>query len=227
VVVAWSAGLGMRLLAASVLCLAVQLPASAAAADEPVLALRVAMVDRLTLMPDVARHKWNAGAAVADPPREEAVIAAAIAAGRDAGLGAEAVESAIRAQVDAARLVQAMLFDRWKGAGEGPFMEVPDLATVLRPRISAATAAVVDGLAGALPALAACAGASALREYPDALAGFEAAWDRAADGIIAAAGGPPPEACPRWAAVSALGWRRDAGVRLEEFRQERLSCHPC
>lgn len=180
-----------------VMGMAMSLAAATAWADDPVMALKAAMTDRLAAMPDVARHKWNAGAAVEDRAREEAVIAAAIEAGRDAGLDAQAVGQAITAQIEAAKLVQSALFDRWTIAGEGRFADVPDLGTELRPRISAATRAVVERLATALPDLAACAGASALRDRPDALAGFEAAWDVAADGVVAAAGGPSREACPR------------------------------
>jgi len=166
------------------------------AADTAVTTLKAAMEDRLAAMPDVARHKWNTGAAVEDRVQEAAVLTAAIDAGRRVGMEAETVRTAIESQIEAAKQIQAAVIVALQTAGSGPVAHVPDLASVLRPRIGAATTAVIETLPAAIPALRTCKGASALRSHPTTLAAFPQAWNVAADGVVAAIGGPGRANCP-------------------------------
>lgn len=177
------------------IALAAALAAAGFPADAPVMALKAAMVDRLGAMSDVAHYKWNARAAVEDRAQEAAVVAAAVGAAQETGLDAHVVRRAIEAQIDAAKQVQFAVTESLKARGAGRIEDVPDLDTSLRPRIGAATKAVVDNLAPALPSLRQCDMAAALRARPAALAAFPEAWDAAADGVIAAAGGPDRQAC--------------------------------
>ena len=61
---------------------------------------------RLTLMHEVARWKWNAGQPVRDAEREREVLHSVVEGGRGKGLDPELVRSFFAAQLEAARLVQ-------------------------------------------------------------------------------------------------------------------------
>ncbi|WP_191058766.1 gamma subclass chorismate mutase AroQ [Geminicoccus harenae] len=168
----------------------------AALADTPLALLKAAMAERLAAMPDVARHKWNSGAAVEDRAQEARVVEGAVAAGQELGLAPEVVRSVAIAQIEAAKLVQSALIEQWQAEAAAKFTDVPDLAAVLRPAIGSATEAIIGNLKPAAPALRECAGAGELRAVPEALASYAAAWQVAADGVIAAQGGPARTACP-------------------------------
>ena len=104
-------------------------------------------------MPDVARHKYNSGAAVEDLPREaqviEAVTAQAVEAGLDKGLAAKFFQ----AQIDASKMIQSERIAAWKAEGHAPFTGVPDLKTVIRPKLDALTPALLAALMDTLPEL--------------------------------------------------------------------------
>ena len=106
-----------------------------------------AVADRLALMDDVARAKWNTKAAVSDPPREQALIAESTAVGRGAGLDPKDVAAVVAAQIEAAKLVQQARFDVWKEKKQGPFPDAPDLARDLRPKVDKASRELVAALA--------------------------------------------------------------------------------
>ena len=109
--------------------------------------------DRLALMPDVARHKWNQRSAIDDPARERQIIAGW---GRDAealGIPPAWAEQFFRAQIEAAKTVQRELFARWQREAVAKFDDAPDLAIVTRPRLDALTPRLLRELALAWPAL--------------------------------------------------------------------------
>lgn len=106
-----------------------------------------AMADRLALMDDVARAKWNAKAPVSDPPREQALVAEMVSAGRDAGLDPKDVTAVFAAQIEAAKLVQQARFDAWAAKKQGPFPNTPDLTRDLRPKIDRASRQLLGALA--------------------------------------------------------------------------------
>jgi len=93
------------------------------------------MRDRLLLMEDVARWKWNAGKLEADAKREEALVADMVAKAPENGLDGDWVKALFLAQIDAAKRVQQDRFRRWKAEARGKFDGVPDLHAGLRPKI--------------------------------------------------------------------------------------------
>ena len=96
----------------------------------------LALIDeRLSLMPDVARYKWNHGLAIEDPPREQALLRSVAEQAQQQGLNPTAVSRFFAAQIEASKVVQRELFARWQAAGQGPFAEVVDLGTQIRPRL--------------------------------------------------------------------------------------------
>lgn len=111
------------------------------------------LAQRLAMMPDVARHKWNTRSPIDDPAREREILAGLRRDAEALGLPAPWAEQVFRAQIEAAKAIQRDLFARWEAAGQGPFTGVPDLTTVLRPRLDDLTTELLRTLAAAWPAL--------------------------------------------------------------------------
>jgi chorismate mutase-like protein len=105
---------------------------------------------RLTLMHDVARWKWNTGQPITDPQRERELLESVVERGRDKGLDRDLVRSFFAAQLEAARLVQQADFDGWKAHRQGPFAGTTSLA-VLRRRIDQLNRELIDALAEVHP----------------------------------------------------------------------------
>jgi len=104
-------------------------------------------------MPDVARHKWNAGTSIDDLPREQRLIASLGSQAQALGVPGPWAERFFRAQIDGAKQVQRAHFARWVMAGAGRFDGVPDLVSVIRPRLDALTPQLLSALAAAWPVL--------------------------------------------------------------------------
>ncbi|WP_414663343.1 gamma subclass chorismate mutase AroQ [Horticoccus sp. 23ND18S-11] len=117
---------------------------------EPLLDL---MAQRLALMPDVARHKWNTATAIEDLPREQQIIDGLKQQAEALGVPAAWAERFFRAQIEAAKVIQREQFARWQAAGQGRWADAPDLATVIRPRLDALTPRLLRELALTWPAL--------------------------------------------------------------------------
>jgi chorismate mutase-like protein len=186
----------LNFLPAAAAAIVLALPGGASAELLPT-RLKNAMAERLAAMPDVARHKWNSGASVTDDAQEAKVIEKVVASGEELGLAPELVHQVALAQIEAAKIVQSALIEQWRAQAAPAFPDIPDLATVLRPTIAEATAGIVASLPEAMPALAECAGATDLRTAPSSLEAYAGAWAVAADGVVAAAGGPTRAFCSR------------------------------
>jgi chorismate mutase-like protein len=117
---------------------------------EPLCAL---IAERLAVMPDVARYKWNTRTAIEDLARERQIIEGLKQDAEAFGIPASWAERFFRAQIEAAKMIQRQHFARWEKSGQGPFAEVPDLATVIRPRLDALTPRLLRELAMGWPAL--------------------------------------------------------------------------
>lgn len=102
---------------------------------------------RLAVMSDVARNKWNSGAAIEDPVRERDLIADMIARGLALGVPAQRTEAFFVAQIKAARELQQDLFDLWRSQGRQKLPAAPDLQKTIRPQLDRISAAMVTALA--------------------------------------------------------------------------------
>lgn len=111
------------------------------------------MGERLALMPDVARHKWNSRTPIEDPARERQIIDGLKRDAESFGVPAMWAERFFRAQIEAAKVIQREHFARWEKAGQGRFEAVTDLASVIRPRLDGLTARLLRELAAVWPAL--------------------------------------------------------------------------
>ena len=104
------------------------------------------MEQRLALMHEVARWKWNVDKPITDPERERELLRTVVERGRGKGLDPELVHSFFAAQMEAARLVQQVDFDRWKAKKQRTFADTTSLA-VLRQRIDDLNRELIDALA--------------------------------------------------------------------------------
>jgi chorismate mutase len=93
------------------------------------------MRQRLLLMHDVARWKWNEQRPIADPEREQALLAGVERQASQLGVDPALARRFFAAQIEAAKLVQEEDHQRWRNEKQGRFTDVPDLAKELRPRI--------------------------------------------------------------------------------------------
>jgi chorismate mutase-like protein len=81
------------------------------------------MGQRLALMHDVARWKWNAGKPITNAQRERGSLRSVVQRGRAKGLDQDLVRSFFTAQMESARRVQQAEFDRWKANNQSPFTD--------------------------------------------------------------------------------------------------------
>jgi chorismate mutase-like protein len=123
------------------------------ATDKPAGRLLRLVDARLAVMSDVARYKWNAGAAIEDTARENELLATLVAQSADLGVPAARTERFFRAQFAAARQIQQDLFTLWRRQGRGKLPPAPDLRTDIRPQLDALSAELLRALAATtLPA---------------------------------------------------------------------------
>lgn len=120
-------------------------------ADDPLPIDRLGrlMQQRLALAADVARSKWNSKASIEDLAREKEIIAALARQGAQLGLAVSWLEKFFQAQIDASKVVQRELHQRWHKAQLGPFVTAPDLSRDIRPRLDALTPRLLLALLGA------------------------------------------------------------------------------
>jgi chorismate mutase-like protein len=117
------------------------------AARAPAAELALLIDARLALVLEVARSKWNSGAAIEDAPREQALLASLRERGAELGLATAQVERFFGAQIEAAKLLQRELFARWRRERRAPFAGVQDLGGEIRPAIDAVTTRMLEALA--------------------------------------------------------------------------------
>ncbi len=130
-------GLGFALL-----LLATGSASAAQATDEPLLRL---LNERLDLMEQVAAYKWQHDLPIEDKAREDQVVASSVDKALRVGMEPESAVAFFRAQIDAAKEVQAYWFARWRTA-TGP-AQAPDLITVIRPRLLVLGEQIIDAAA--------------------------------------------------------------------------------
>lgn len=123
------------------------------------------IVERLSLMEDVAAYKWAHKLPVEDSAREASVLAAGQKAAQALGLAPDSVAPFLRAQMEAAKAVQRRKTDAWRARRARPPKKTPDLTNDLRPAISSVTDALLRQLTLARPQLEAEAQKDAFAEH--------------------------------------------------------------
>jgi chorismate mutase len=110
------------------------------------------MRQRLDVMHDVARTKWNTQRPIHDPERERLLLEDIATQAQARGLDRSFARSFFAAQMEAARWIQEDDFQKWRTTNQGPFSETPDLST-LRQRIDAINRELLAALVPARPDL--------------------------------------------------------------------------
>lgn len=144
------------------------------------------VLSRLELMHDVARWKWNTQKPIDDPEREAALLARIVVQAANRGIDAEVARRFFEDQFAAAKIIQRADFEQWTQENHGPFENVPDLATVQRPRIDAATEELLEALAAlhASESRSSSSGASSLdTRRKQKVAAASSRFDSAADPV--------------------------------------------
>ena len=172
------------------LCLILLLAIASSAIAAPPAQLKDAIAARLLLMDDVARYKWNHALPVVDAQREAALLERATADAVAIGLPETYARRVIVAQIDASRAIQLDLVAAWQRDNQPPFTGIPDLATVQRPAIDAATHHLLEQLQAATCALSEEPARAELQSVPLPLSQQREAWS-----IATAALWPVPAAC--------------------------------
>jgi chorismate mutase len=111
------------------------------------------MRQRLLLMHDVARWKWNAGKPITDEQRERELLSDLEERGLALGIDRSTTRSFMAAQIEAGKLVQEADFKRWREQGQGQFANVRDLAIDLRPAIDRLSVELLAHLAQLAPTI--------------------------------------------------------------------------
>jgi chorismate mutase-like protein len=124
--------------------------------------------ERLALGTEVARYKWNTGAAIEDPQREQGLLGSLRERAVALGVSPSLVERFFTAQIEASKQLQGELHQRWREEQRGKFPGIADLATAIRPGIDRVTGQMMEALARldtsraiALPAASTLTGISA------------------------------------------------------------------
>jgi chorismate mutase len=108
------------------------------------------MKERLGLMHDVARWKWNEKRPIDDPERERVLLDDVARRGEEYGLDAGFVREFFADQIEAAKEVQRADFDRWTEEKRGRFDRARDLAD-LRKEIDRVNGELLAALAEVAP----------------------------------------------------------------------------
>lgn len=101
---------------------------------------------RLDVAAPVARSKWNSGAAIDDPAREQVILDDVAARARQMGLNEQWTRRFFQDQFDAGKIVQRDLHRQWKLDHQPPFANPPDLAREVRPVLDRLTPELLSAL---------------------------------------------------------------------------------
>ena len=116
-------------------------------APSPLFALVDAAAQRLQTADAVAASKWTTGGSIEDHAREQQVIDAVTAAGRQRGVAPGFVEDAFRDQIAATVAVEYGLFSEWKLDPASAPLAAPNLSDS-RAAIDALNRTMVAEIAG-------------------------------------------------------------------------------
>ncbi|MNE26065.1 Secreted chorismate mutase precursor [compost metagenome] len=126
----------MRLAFPSLCCSLALLGCSAAPPSQPEFNPLLAHIEhRLDLASSVARHKWDHQLPVEAPERERQVITRVRQHADSYDINADRAAAFFNDQIEANKLIQYALLDRWTLRGQRPPTEALDLIDQLRPRL--------------------------------------------------------------------------------------------
>ncbi|GAA1264878.1 chorismate mutase [Pseudonocardia aurantiaca] len=104
------------------------------------------VVERITLADVVAAAKFGTPDPIDDPAREQQVLDEVAAAAPGAGVEPAEATRFFRDQIEANKVVQRGLYQRWTAEPDLRPAQAPDLAAEVRPRLDRLTTALLGGL---------------------------------------------------------------------------------
>ncbi|WP_232511647.1 gamma subclass chorismate mutase AroQ [Herbaspirillum sp. meg3] len=161
-----------KVLAVSLLLSACQsLPTGIAAADQQKIDRLLTLMDqRLNVAVMVAQSKWNSGAPINDPVREQKILDDLSASLTSASEDEKAfMRRFFQAQFDAGKLIQLDLHAQWRREKRERFIAPPDLARDIRPELDRLTPLLIDTLNQTLPSLKQAAARHYLQQRSEVL----------------------------------------------------------
>ncbi len=138
---------------------------------------------RLDVINDVARWKWNNTYPIEDPAREKAMFEEIGKQAESLGLNPEQAKDIFLAQVNAEKLLQILNFEKWVEEDADLVDEAPDL-TVLNPKIDALNAQILAKLADILPQISQDQFSDMLKAKADAIVTGNLIDDSVRDAVI-------------------------------------------
>lgn len=127
------------------------------------------MRERLLLMHEVAKWKWNEGKPITDQNREKQILFDLEQRGRTYGLSRKQARDFMVAQMEAGKLVQEADFAAWKRGGQGKFSDVRDLNIALRPLIDEVSDRMLARFAEVVPTFVEEKAKTIVRQRADAI----------------------------------------------------------
>jgi chorismate mutase len=119
-------------------------------------------IDRLLMLVDqrlevavkVAQTKWNSGAPINDPAREQKILDDLTASLKISGAEEKSfMRRFFQAQFDAGKIIQVGLHAQWRQEARARFTNPPDLARDIRPELDRLTPLLIDALIQVRPLL--------------------------------------------------------------------------
>ena len=110
------------------------------------------VIRRLQVSDQVAAAKFGTGKPIDDPAREQQELAAVRQSALSLGISPDATVSFFRQQIDASKVVQRGLFDRWTAHPDQAPTTRPDLGTI-RAELDQLTTELLQQLAAQQPVL--------------------------------------------------------------------------
>jgi chorismate mutase len=104
------------------------------------------MQQRLAVMHDVAKWKWNEKKSISDPQREQELLDRLVNSAKERDVDVEFARPFFTAHMTASKAIQQADFDHWQAENQGEFADAPDLVTELRPRITQISDDLLDAL---------------------------------------------------------------------------------
>lgn len=130
--------------------------------------LKAILYERLSLMPSVARYKWDHDLPVEDLAREAEILEQTVKQASAKGVNPTYATVAIRAQMAAAKLIQSRLMEQWRSNPDSAnAVAQKDLVTEIRPEISIMTNLLIGQLLLLQKSSISCQDAVSLMHPPD------------------------------------------------------------
>jgi len=101
---------------------------------------------RLAMSRMVARAKWNSGAPLDDPEREQEILEYASNEAASVGIPEAMARDFFQDQFNAGKLLQRRLHEEWQRTGQQSFTYAPDLYNDMRPVLDRLTAQLIAAL---------------------------------------------------------------------------------